>query len=189
MNTITVAEEMVQSWQALYQDLFEAKIDFSNLRIPAHQQGYDRLIIVARGMTPDVIYHKCRELFFGWKSNHKDLDEIVRSDRSGQNGAYAVWCRDTVEPDEDLMNLSAEDLKAKNIPCLTLEERLLFELKYYNETNWHLDPETFTLCAGSRYTDGYVPTVRYRVTAVGLGIHWYDPEDRFAGMRARRVIL
>ncbi|MFC1902001.1 hypothetical protein ACFLX3_03645 [Chloroflexota bacterium] len=182
-------EELIQSWQAFYRDLFEIEADFSNLQIPANQQGFDRLIIVAQGMDPERLFHKCREFFFGWKSTDDSLDEVVQSDRSSKNGPYAVWFRETVEADEDLKNLSVEDLKAKGIPCITLEERLLYELKYYNETDWHLDPDTFTLCAGSRFTDGYVPTVRYRVTAVGLGIHWYETKDSFDTVRARRAIL
>jgi hypothetical protein len=182
-------EELVQSWRAFYRDLFEINTDFTNLRIPAHREGFDRLIIVAQGMDPERLYHKCREFFLGWKVTNKGLDEVVRSDRSSKNGPYAVWCRETNEADEDLKNLSADDLKAKGVPCLTLEERLLYELKFFNETSWHLDPDTFTLCAGSRYTDGYVPTVRYRVTAVGLGIHWYKTEDRFAAVRARIAIV
>ena len=182
-------EELVQSWRAFYRDLFEIETDFSKLQIPTHQPGFDRLIIVVQGMDPERLYHKCREFFFGWKSTNKGLDEIVQSGRSSKNGTYAVWCRETIEADEDLKNLSAEDLKVKGIYCITLEERLLYELKYFNETSGHLDPDTFTLCAGSRYADGYVPTVRYRVTAVGLGIHWYESKDRFAAVRARRVVL
>jgi hypothetical protein len=185
----STSAEFVRSWLDFYRDLFEIKADFSNLRIPAHQENFDRLIIVAQGMRPDILYHKCRELFLGWKSTNKELDEVIQSERSSQAGPYAVWFRDSIEADEDLKNLSVEDLKIKSIPGITLEERLLYELKYYTETNGHLDPETFTLCSGSRYNDGFIPTVRYRVTCVGLGIHWHEKQNRFAGMRARRAVL
>ncbi len=188
MKNIAI-EELVQNWRAFYRDRFEIEANLTNLRIPAHQAGFDRLIIVAPGMDPERLYHKCRELFLGWKSSDKGLDEIVRSERTGQKGAYTVWFKDSLEADTDLKDLSAEDLKAGGIPVITLEERLLFELKYFLETGAHPDPETFTLCAGSRYTDGYVPTVRYRVTCVGMGVHWHDPRARFSGMRARRAIL
>jgi hypothetical protein len=183
------SEKLIRGWLDFYRDLFEIKADFSNLRIPAHKENFDRLIIVAQGMSPDILYHKCRELFLGWKSTNKELDEIVQSERSSQAGPYAVWFRDNIEADEDLKNLSVEDLKAKGIPGITLEERLLYELKYYTETNGHLDPDTFTLCSGSSYNDGFIPTVRYRVTCVGLGIHWHEKQNRFAGMRTRRAVL
>jgi hypothetical protein len=182
-------EELKKNWQDFYRDLFKIEADFSKLKIPEHQADFDRLIIVAQGMSPDRLYHKCRELFLGWKSTNKELDEVVQSERSSQESPYAVWFRDTIKADEDLKNLSAKDLKTQGIPGITLEERLIYELKYYTETSGHLDPETFTLCAGSLYTDGYVPTVRYRVTCVGLGIHWHDPQNRFIGMRARRAVL
>jgi hypothetical protein len=182
-------EELRQSWQAFYQDLFEISIDYSRLNIPAYQSGFDRLLIIAQGMSSERLYHKYREFFMGWKSTNKNLDDVVQSDRSSKDSSYAVWCQETVEADPGLQNLSAAELKARGIACMTLEERLLFELKYYKEGKWHLDPDTFTLCAGSRYTDGYVPTVRYRVTAVGLGIHWYDAQDRFPAVRARQVVI
>lgn len=180
---------LTKNWQDFYRDLFEINTDFSNLRIPVHQESFDRLIIVAQGMTPERLYHKCRELFLGWKTTNKSLDEVVKSERSSHKDPYAVWFRDTINADEDLKNLSYDDLKAKNIPAITLEERLLFELKYYTETSGHLDPDTFTSCAGSRYTDGFVPNVRYRVTCVGMGIHWHETQNRFTGMRARRAII
>jgi hypothetical protein len=188
MNKNT-SDELIQHWRDFYRDIFEIETDFSSLRIPVHQDNFDRLIIVDRGMTPERLYHKCRELFLGWKTTNKSLDEVVKSERTSQNGPYAVWFRDTVNADEDLKNLSYDDLKAKIIPAITLEERLLYELKYYTETSGHLDPDTFTSCAGSRYIDGFVPNVRYRVTCVGMGIHWHDTQNRFSGMRARRAIL
>ena len=181
-------EELKKDWQSFYRDLFETDLDYSTLRIPDHQTGFDRLIVVAPEMGLDRLYHKCRELFFGWKYTDRELAEFVRSDRSAKSGAYAVWFRDTIAADEDLKNLSAEDNKEKNIAGITLEERLLYELKYFQETGGHLDPDTFTLCTGSQYLDGYIPTVRYRVTCVGMGIHWYTTHDRFSTMRARHAI-
>jgi hypothetical protein len=190
MMKIVATDELVRSWQGFYRDFFEINTDFSNLRIPAHHQGFDRLIIVAQGIYPEQLYHKCRESFFGWKSTNDSLDKVVQSDRSSKNGTYAIWFRETIEADEDLKNLSAEELKAQGIPCITLEERLLYELKYFDETDGgHLDLDNVTLCSGSRYIDGYVPTVRYRATAMGLGIHWYKTNDRFISVRARRGVL
>jgi hypothetical protein len=182
-------EELIRGWRDFYREYFEIEADFSKLRFPARQEGFDRLIIVAKGMTPEVLYHKARELFLGYKCINNSLDESVQSERSSQKGPYAVWVRETIQADEDLKNFSAEDLKAKGISGITLEERLLYELKYFTETNGHLDPDTFTLCSGSRYTDGYIPNVRYRVTCVGLGIHWSDKQNRFIGLRARQAIV
>jgi hypothetical protein len=188
MQNIAI-ETLICNWQEFYRDLFKIEADLSGVKIPEHKDNFDRLIIVLPGMSPERLYHKCRELFLGWKSTNRDLGEVVQSERSNKDGPYAAWFKDTVKADEDLMNLSANDLKGKGISGITLEERLLYELKYYTETSGHLDPDTFTLCTGSLYNDGYVPTVRYRVTCVGLGIHWHDPQHRFTGMRARRAIL
>jgi hypothetical protein len=183
-------DKYVEDWKVFYRDMFDIDTDFKNIKIPPHQQDFDRLIIVTKGMNPDRLYHKCRENFFGWTYTDKGLNEIVSSDRTSKDCNYAVWFRDTVEADEDLQNISADELKQRGISGITLEERLLFELKYYSETGWHLDSgTTFTLCSGSRYVDGYVPTVRYRIRNLGLNIHWYKQEDRFSDMRSRRAIL
>src|SRR3989344_6062008 len=42
----------LKSWQKLYLKAFGLKKDFSNLNIPQHNPGFDRLIIVAKGLTP-----------------------------------------------------------------------------------------------------------------------------------------
>jgi hypothetical protein len=63
----------------------------------------------------------------------------------------------TQEPDESMAYKSADDLK--DIPCMTLRERIMFELVYFKETGNHLDIKYVTLCAGSRRSDGSVPFV------------------------------
>ena len=158
---------LLSVWQNFYNDVFGIEADFSDLRIPEKQSGFDRLIVVAKGMTPQLLYDKCKELFPCWKWTDKNLDTIVKSERTAGNDAYAIWVRNRVEADEELKNLSAGDLKEKNIPGITLEERLIYELKYFKETGAHLDRDNITLCAGSRYSDGVVPVVCWRGQAQG----------------------
>jgi len=115
------------------------------------------------------------------------LDKIVISERTAKNSAYAVWFQNTVEADENLKNLSAYILKDKNIPGITLEERLLMELKYFKETGKHLDINNITLCAGSRYSDGGVPGVHWGVG--GMEVSWYGAGDYGGALRAREAVL
>lgn len=150
--------DLIQDWQDFYYDVFGIKADFSNLVIPEKRKGFDRLIVVAQGVTPQYLYDKCDGLFKVWKWTDKNLDEIVVSDRTAKNGAYAIWVRDRVEADEELRNLSANQLKKQGMPGITLEERLIYELKYFKETGKHLDIKNWTLCLGSRYSDGFVPS-------------------------------
>ena len=177
--------EAKSDWQNFYSEL-GIEADFSNLQIPNKQKGFDHLIIVAKEMTPQLLYDKCEELFPCWKWTDKNLDEIVESERTAKNGAYAIWVRDRVEADEELKNLSADDLKNKNIPGITLEERFIHELKYFKETGKHLDRDNITLCASSRYSDGGVPGVSW--CRGELRVHWLYPDHRLDSLRARRAV-
>lgn len=176
---------LLSDWQNFYSEL-GIEADFSNLKIPEKQPGFDRLIIVAKGMTPQLLYDKCKELFPCWKWTDENLNKIVESERTAKNSAYAIWVRNRVEADEELKNLSADDLKNKNIPGITLEERLIYELKYFKETKNHLDVKNITLCAGSRCSDGRVPHVDWFFGR--LELYWSSSVLRDDGLRARRAV-
>jgi len=178
---------ILKDWQKFYKELFGLEIDFSKLVIPVKKKGFDRLIVVAPGMTPERLYGKCKELFPSWKWTNDNLDKIVISERTAKNSAYAVWFQNTVEADENLKNLSAYILKDKNIPGITLEERLLMELKYFKETGKHLDINNITLCAGSRCSDGSVPGVFW--DDVELRVGWCGTGDCSGDLRAREAVL
>ena len=176
----------ITDWQQFYHDLFGLEIDLLGLSVPAKKKGFDRLVIVAQGMTLQRLYDNCVKLCPCWKWTDDDLDKIVQSERTAKDGTYAVWFRDVVEADEELKNLSANDLKEKGIPGITLEERLLMELKYFKETGNHLDIKSWTLCSGSRGSGGGVPRVGWIWGRLGVG--WYHPDGAGDGLRSRRAV-
>lgn len=177
---------LISYWQNFYNDVFGIEADFSNLQIPNKQSGFDRLIVVAKGITPQLIYDKCEGSFSCWKWTDKNLDEIIESERTAKNDAYAIWVRNKVEADEELKNLSADDLKKKNIPGITLEERLVYELKYFKETKSHLDIKNITLCAGSRYSNFAAPRVYWLHGRLRVGWDYFGYRDYH--LRSRRVV-
>jgi len=176
----------ITDWQQFYHDLFGLEIDLLGLSVPAKKKGFDRLVIVAQGMTLQRLYDNCVKLCPCWKWTDDDLDKIVQSERTAKDGTYAVWFRDVVEADEELKNLSANDLKEKGIPGITLEERLLMELKYFKETGNHLDIKSWTLCSGSRGSGGRVPGVGWG--SGGLRVGWYHPDGAYDCLRSRRAV-
>jgi hypothetical protein len=134
-----------------------------------------------------MVYDKCKELFGAWKYTNNSLDQAVpTNDRDTKNGHYAIWVRDRVEADEELKNKSANDLKEASTPGNTLLERLLLELKYFKETGKHLDIENWTLCSGSRDSDGCVPGVGWYGDEMRVG--WYYPGFRRGILRSREVV-
>lgn len=179
--------DLIKDWQKFYREVFGIETDFSNLRIPEKKKGFDRLIIVAQRMSPQMLYDKCEELFPCWKWTNNNLDKIISSGSVLSSGvSFARWFRDRVEADEELKNLSANQLKEKNIQGITLEERLLYELKFFKETGKHLDIQNVTLCTGSRYDDGGVPFV-YWLDSM-LSVHWYRPGHANDNLRSRQAV-
>ena len=180
-------EELIAEWEGFYQDTFGIKTDFSNLQIPEKESGFNRLIIMAGGMTPQRLYDKCGEFFPCWKWTSDSLDNVVTySERTSKNSAYAIWVRDCVEADEEFKKLSADKIKAKNINTETLEEYFIHGLKYFRESRKHLDIRSVTVCAGSRLSDGTVPCVSGSGREVR--IHPFPPGRSDGIHRSRRVV-
>ena len=178
--------ELLAEWQAFYADVFGIGTDFSSLVIPGKRADFDRLLILAQGMTPQRLYDKCKELFPTWKWTGNDLNKIVKSDRTAKNDTHAIWIRDLVEADEELKNLSANNIKRQNIIGITLEERLVYELKFFRETGKHLDIKNVTLCSGSRDGGGGVSSVSW--SGGRLDVRWYDPDVAGDGLRSRQAV-
>lgn len=179
-------QSLLSDWERFYKKHFGMDRDFlSGLRIPERKEGFTRLIVVAQGMTPEKIFAKVKSAMPAWKY-WGNLDGIV-SDRRADHD-YAIWIRDRVEADEELKSRSANDLKKEGIPGITLEERLLYELKFFEETGKHLDVQNITLCAGSRSPDGSVPSVHWGGDEAHVHVDWYDPVSRRGLLRSRAVV-
>lgn len=186
-NREPMKENLLEDWHIFYQRVFGIEADLSKLRVPEQRKGFGRLIVVLLEMTPECLFQKCKELFPCWKWTDQNLDEIVKSERASRNGTYAVWFRDRVEADEEFKNLSVNQLKKQNIPGITLEERLLMDIKYFKETGKHLDIRNVTLCSGSRYSDGNVPDMNWLIDR--LCVEWDDPDDCYSYLRTREAVL
>ncbi len=176
-------ETIIIGWQRFYKKFFNMRV---NVRIPEKQSGFGRLILVPKGIMANQIFEVCQKNFSCWRYT-EDLDEAIkgRNDRETTQD-YAIWVRDTQEADEELKNLSADTLKEKNIKGITLLERLIFELKFWDETGRHLDEKNVTLCAGSRFSDGGVPHADWRDSE--FAVDWYSPQDAGSNLRARAVV-
>jgi len=133
--------------------------------------------------TTKYLFNECKKLFPIWIYDKEELNKIT-SDRKGD---YTVYFRDRVEADEELKSKSADDLSREGIKGITLEERLVLEIDYFNKTGKHLDIENVTLCSGSRYSDGGVPDVDF--VDGGVGVYWHYSSDADSGLRSRSVAV
>jgi len=179
-------QDMLADWTNFYKEVFGVELDFSGIAIPERKPGFDRLLVIAQGMTPQRLFDKCKELFPSWKYTDESLDQVIKSDRTAEKGAYAIWVRDRQEADEENKNLSADQLKERDTDEITVEERTLYELKFFNETGKHLDTSKWTLCAGSRYSGGDVPNADW--DGVKFRVSWYCAVYHFDYPRSRSVV-
>lgn len=188
-NPFEQVSDLIASWQKFYREVMAVvNFDFSTVRIPTRRLGFDRLVVVLSGMTPELLFQACKNHFGAWKWTTQDLDGIVVSERIVVTGAYGVWFRDRVEADEELKGRSCNDLKDAGVTGITLEERLLDELEYHFRTGKHKDINNATLCAGSRYSDGHVPSVHWDGRFDELDVRRCFPGPRFDNLRCREAV-
>lgn len=161
--------DSIAEWTQFYSDYFGLTVNLSGVKIPEHKNGFDRTIIIANELLtasngkPYMFIIEAMKKHFSVWTYADDLDKAITKNDRWPNASYAVSFRDRVEADEELKNLSADDLVARNVHGITCLERLLYELKYFAETGKHLDIDNWTLCSVSRVSDGGVPRVRWRV--------------------------
>ena len=181
--------QMIADHQIFYHKFFGMDVDFSSVRIPEKRVGFDRLIIVAQGLTPNKVYEVCRQNFKCWRYTD-DLDKSTAGlhERDPMNGHYAIWVRDRIEADGELKNKSANQIKAEGLTTETLTERLIHELKFFDETGQHLNIDNITLCSGSRGSGGGVPGVSWGGVGHVVGVGWCGPRDAGGFLRARAVV-
>jgi hypothetical protein len=192
---LLIVYDPIADWTDFYRSL-GVEPDFSNLWIPSKPYGLDRLLIRAKGTSASWLYDRASKLFLCKKWPESILEGII-SNRTADKESYAVWARSCVQADEKLKDFSARMLRERLVPGITIEERILFEIKYFLETGSHLDTAVWTLCAGSRDVDGDVPIVGWcsggvnRFTETWTGGYLYIGTADFNGhsddFRSREV--
>ena len=128
-----------------------------------------------------ALLQKCKDKFPVWSYwDDKELDEDFPKPKT----ATTRYFKKVVEADEENANKSANELKQED--QITIRERILMELAYFEETGGHLDKDNWTLCAGSRDRDGNVPRACWG--GDGFDVYWYDPTNRNPSRRSRSCI-
>lgn len=178
--------DIILEWEQFYSKHFNQEHDFSNVRIP-DCPGIDWRLLIITNLLLEQLYAKMKDLFPTWRWTNDDLDKIVTiNERDAKNGTYAIWVRNTVEPDEKYSNHSADKIKTLNIKTETLVERAIHGLKYFDETGKHLDIKGVTLCSGSRYSVGNVP--RMRLHDHKVDVYWISPGHSHVYLCSREVV-
>jgi len=174
-------EYLKQEWKSFYKKYFNIDLRTDLIEIPEYQEGFNRVIIVAVDLSYKELISKMSEKFDVVLVNKylpAYLDENIISKRDNTNSSYAIRIRDNTESGEDYQtSLGVEKQKYTSVSefiinDITLKERLIYELKYHDETGDNLDKLTFTVCSGSFFRKDSTllsPAVGYRE---GRGLYY-----------------
>ena len=176
----------ISGWENFYEKNFGRTVDLSNLHIPPKPDYPCRAVVIVPSFTNNDVFDACTKAFGGaaWRYE-KDLN-TVRDVVKRPDGPYVVWVRDLVEADEEMKNKSADDIEKAGTNTLTLKERMVLELAYFDETRNHLDVENVTLCSGSRNSDGNVPNCNWNDGK--FYVNWYNADNRNSNLRSRVAV-
>lgn len=178
----------LKTWEKRYRRAGIRK-DFSGLNVPVKPDGFDRLLVVVREFKVSQLITELRKKFKVWTySDSCEYLDKIKDIVQRPDGDYAVWVRDRQEADEELQNKSADDIQKEGLNTETLKERLLHEWAYHYETGKHLDINNITLCAGSRYSDGYVPRAYWHSGDGGVRVSWHGADGRSGVLRSRETV-
>lgn len=202
-----VFPEQMGEWKLFYQEVF-GFTDVSSMKVslPDESLEFRQLVVIRKGLTLNKVLVVMRTMF-NTSSYSEDLDSDVPTNDRVANIDYAFAIRGHIEADEELKNLSANQIAGLNktaeneedkINGMTLLERLVFGLFYFwkkkregktEDEKLHLDIKNITLCTGSRGSDGGIPSVSWTPGSRGVLIRWYRPDYSLGLIRARAVRL
>jgi UDP-galactopyranose mutase len=157
-------------WRKFYKEQFGLEKGFGSVNVPKPLPGFNRLIFVAKEMTAGKIFEKISEL----ENTHCAYDDLEKARFSSLiTKDYAFWVKDEVEA-----TLSVKAQEREAALTIRLEERLLYELKYFLETKKHLDVKGFTHSVASRDQWGNYPIVDWLPNSgtfrIQVGNPWID---------------
>ncbi|MBU3942376.1 hypothetical protein KKA24_00150, partial [Patescibacteria group bacterium] len=70
------------AWQKFFKKYFGKDLNLSILQIPPKQEGFDRVIIIPKGITIGQVYEVCSKNFPCWKWTEDLIGAASQNDRS-----------------------------------------------------------------------------------------------------------
>ncbi len=185
--------DLIAKCEQYSKEVYGKKQDFSGIIVPEAEEIFSWITPVpgAEFMTVEEIYYGIKnKLHPAWKWTNKPLDDALDFSfgRDGWKDNYAVRFCPNHEADEDLKNLSANDIAERKISAATIKERLWLGGFLYWSEKIILDRETITLCAGSRCSGGVVPSVGWSESYGVMSVRWYSPDDTNDLLRSRVAV-
>lgn len=190
-STLNV-EEFLDDWAKFLRDVFRIGLPSrKKIVLPKTRVGFGWGVVMPQDLSAQHMLDVLKSRFDGklwqWCQNLDQALNPEKEARTATNRPYVIWCRDRVEADEELKNLSANDLTERGVNCMTEPERILLEGWFHWKTSSHLDVRNVTLSAGSRYSDGGVPNANW-YGFCGFYVSRFYADGRLSSIRAREVV-
>lgn len=147
-------KEKVKDWENFLKKRFpETQFNLSKLEIPERAAEEEKELTRLLFSTSKLkLFKKCEELFPSVNYTGEDLDEFIAKN-IGEDSFK--WVRNVEAADEKHKNKSGNMAEEEGLNAETIADRIMHELKYFDETGDHLDKQTGTLTS-SRASDGDV---------------------------------
>lgn len=190
-KVVTPAEwsNTLEYWADLYKRFYNLTPELKGVRPFEHVPSGHRIYIIGEGLSQNAMIESMRSRFTV-RTYVDDLDrDIPIHDQHPRRGSYAVAFKDTIEADEDLKNLLADQLAEpeRRVKPITTFERFVMEDECLDRTKGHCDVNNVTLCAGSRDRGGRVPGARWG--GVRFSVDWYGAASHGPYLRARAAVF
>lgn len=200
VNASPNIDHYLDEWKVFWKQVASIEVDISRVLIPFAPTGFDQFILMPEEakMTNNSIFDLCSRHFEKpcWRYC-TNLDEVITyHDRDPNRGSYAIWVRDRQEADEENQHLPPRHFWSEepdDVPRLskiateTYLERMVHGLYYWHRTKKHLDMESGTICAASRYRGGSSPFIGWRPGDSRVGVGYCSPGGSSSNWSARSV--
>ncbi len=170
-------------------DIFEPlslQTDISVFPKMTPRPGFSWFVPIMAGLTLNQTLGIARKNFPVVSVVDNNLDRWVTINDRDCSVPYLAIFKPQIEADEKFSLISADELKKTGVIGNTLLERLMLEIIFFALFSRHLDVEdNFTLCSGSRYSNGYTPVVSCIDEIVT--VDWWGAGAKEKNLRTREV--
>ena len=129
----TSYEKEIVEWQGFYKQYFGIDILSAFIQISPKKDGFNRLLIVAEGLTLKQVAAVVNKFVPISSYNYENVISDSRPKES-----YGRWVKNQKGGDDDLIDQSANDLRNRsiyqNVSFTTLLEEFLLMLKFFRKT-------------------------------------------------------
>lgn len=185
--------------QKIMQGIYDKYFPWLKVLVPNYSDIEDKFVLfVAQGMTCDAIYSVFD--FGKFMGGETSIDRSLNPEaekRCPRRGSYLIALEQCLSPDEKTFGQSVSKADPSGELGITLLERMLIDLVVFDATGERLDDEGVTVCSGSRFPDGTVPSMFfYRPGQDEVGVHGearigsehVDTQSADYGIRAVRLV-